>query len=298
MKKFMKGAAITGGILFLIGLILLMIGVIGGGVKDMRQKSVEGLSELCDLSGLTEIVDKIDGIEIMDGVTISFGGSSFNDEIFENGQEKYTDGTYTFEDVTASDLEIVVGAGSLKVKYHTEPSVKLEIGSDDRMQCFVENDTLKIIGGVTDSLSSHSDMTVYLPEGTTYKDVLVDVGAGNLVAETFFGEDIVVDVGMGNVVIEDIVVRNLDITVGMGNVEIEGAINEDAIIDCGMGQVTMDLVGSGQDFDYELDCGMGALDVEGVCSIAGIGDQSVDNGASKEIEVSVGMGSVEVKFNN
>lgn len=296
MKKFMKGAAITGGVLFLIGLILVMIGVIGGGVKDMHQKSVEGLSELCDLSRLTEIVEKLDGIEIMDGVTISFGGNSFNDEVFEDGQEKYTDGTYTFEDVAASNLEIVVGAGSLKVKYHDETSVKLEIGSDDRMQCFVKDDTLKITGGMTDSVSSHSDMTVYLPEGTTYKDVLVDVGAGNLVADALLGEDIVVDVGMGNVVINGMVVRNLDISVGMGNVEIEGAVNGDAIIDCGMGQVIMDLAGSGKDFDYELDCGMGSLDVEGICSIAGIGDQSVDNGASKEIEVSVGMGSVEVKF--
>ena len=296
MKKFMKGAAITGGILFLIGLIVLMIGVIGGGIKDMTQKSVDGLTELCDLSGLTELVEEFEGIELLDGVTISFGTGGFNDDVFDDEQAQYTDGTYTFDDVEASDLEIIVGAGSLKVKYHDESSVKLEVGKDDRMQCFVEEDTLKIRGGLSNSVSSNSDMTVYFPKETSYYDILVDVGAGNLVADALLGENIVIDVGMGNVVIDGLEVRNLDVSVGMGNVEIEGAVNEDVVVDCGMGQVTMELEGCGKDFDYELDCGMGALDVEGVCSIAGIGDQSVDNEASKEMEVSVGMGSVEVNF--
>ena len=34
MKKFMKGAAITGGIFFLIGLVVLLIGIGGGGIRS------------------------------------------------------------------------------------------------------------------------------------------------------------------------------------------------------------------------------------------------------------------------
>ena len=296
MKKFMKGAAITGGILLLVGIIVIFIGVTFGGAKDLSEKSIDDIASLSKMSKLTEMVDKVDGINFLDGITISFGGTNFNANVFDDGQEIYSDGTYTFEDMNASNLEIVVGAGGLQVKYHDDEAVKMEVGSKDRMQCFVKGDTLIIRGGAREQINGGGDMVLYLPKNAVYNDVLIDVGAGNFSADALSGENITVEAGMGNVVINGADVWNVDVSVGMGNVEIEGEIKGDGIIDCGMGQVTMNLVGNGKDFNYELDCGMGSLDVEDVCSIAGIGDQSVDNKASKRIEVSVGMGSVEVEF--
>lgn len=299
MKKFMKGSAITGGIFILLGIIVVIVGIAGGGIRDMRQKSVESIAALiekCDFDWLTEWVEGIEGIEFIDGITISFGGNGFNDNVFDDEWKLYSNGTYTFEDIEASELEVIVGAGSLVLKQHDESHVKLEIGNDDRMQCFVEDDVLKIVGGLSKGINTGSDMVVYLPKDKVYSDVLIDVGAGNLETDVLPGENVVVDAGMGNVVIDGIEVSSLNISVGMGNVEIEGTVNGDVVIECGMGQVTMDLTGNANEFNYELDCGIGALDVEDVFSIAGIGEQTVNNGAEKEIEVSVGMGAVEVNF--
>lgn len=283
MKRFLKGAAITGGIFLMTGLIVMIIGIVCGGMRGMNSNRTK----------LKEIFERFDGIELLDGININFGGK---DNVFVKGQKRYSDGVYTIEDIEAPKLNISVGAGDLKIKYHSEPVVKLEISKNDQMQCYVKDNTLNIRGGVKNAANINSEMIVYLPEGENYKEIFVDIGAGSLVADAMSGGKIEMNVGMGHTDIDNVTVKNIEVSVGMGQVEIEGNVTGDATIDCGMGQVNMELKGNGDDFDYELDCGVGSLTVDGVCNITGVGDRSVDNDSSKEIEISVGMGSVEVKF--
>ena len=283
MKKFMKGAAITGGIFFLIGLVVLLIGIGGGGIKDMREKS---------MAELERVMEKFENIEFIDGINITFEGTN----IFDENIESYTDGTYVFEDCMASDLEILVGAGDLKIKYHNEENVTLEVSDEDKMQCYVEGDTLKIRGGLITGTGSSSTMIVYLPENKNFNNVAIDVGAGNIEIDKLTGSDTDINVAMGQVVISEMETDSLNIEVGMGNAEVKGNINYEAIVDCGMGQVVMELEGEGKDFNYNLDCGLGSLSVEGVYHIAGIGDSYVNNDASMEMDLSVGMGTVMVSF--
>ena len=283
MKKFMKGAAITGGIFFLIGLVVMLIGIGGGGIKDMREKS---------MAELERVMEKFENIEFIDGINITFEGTN----IFDDNIESYTDGTYVFEDCIASDLEILVGAGDLKIKYHNEENVTLEVSDEDKMQCYVEGDTLKIRGGLITGTGSSSTMIVYLPENKNFNNVAIDVGAGNIEIDKLTGSDTDINVAMGQVVISEMETDSLNIEVGMGNAEVKGNINYEAIVDCGMGQVVMELEGEGKDFNYNLDCGLGSLSVEGVYHIAGIGDSYVNNDASMEMDLSVGMGTVTVSF--
>lgn len=296
MKKFMKVTAVIGAISLLLGMIAILIGTVFGGMKELKAKGKDEIVSLLKLPQITRMVEHNGGIEIIDGVNISFGNSSVGNNVFDKNQTKYTEGTFTFDDIAAENLEIIVGAGDLEVKYHEAETVKLEIGSGDRMQCYVTNNTLKIVGSVRNNFHGGSNMVLYLPADVSYNNVIVDVSAGSFTADMIAGNQIKVDVGMGNVVIDEIEADKLEVSVGMGNVEVRGEAKGDVTIDCGMGQVTMELTGDGKEYNYELDCGMGSLNVEDVCNISGIGDQNVDNGASKEIEVSVGMGNVEVSF--
>lgn len=287
MKKFMKGAAITGGIFFLVGLIVMIIGIGCGGIQDIRQKSIDELNR---------VIDKIEGFELTEGINITFAGTTFNANLFDENRETYTDGIYSVEDSEASDLEIIVGVGELKIKYHDEPFVGLEIGNQDKMQCYVQDDKLKITAGLINGISSSSSMTVYLPADKYYNSILVDVDAGNIEAEKLMGEEIDINIAAGQFIVDEIDTHSLNIEVGMGNAEISGAVNQDIMVDCGMGQVIMELKGDGKDFNYELECGVGSLSVKDVYSIAGIGDVELNNNAAKEMEISVGMGAVEVTF--
>ena len=275
MKKFMKGAAAAGGFCLLFGLVIIFVGVLGGGVKNFRKNYIDIIRSE-EGAKISKVLGVFDHISLGDGISLGFIND--NSQIFDNDYEKYPEGSYEIRDIEAVKLEIQVGAGKLDVKYYDGDCVKLEVGEHDQMQCFVEKNTLKIIGGLKfDVLDTDSDMTVYLPEKNSYDKIFVKVGAGNLTIEKLCGKDVAVDVGMGNLAIE-------------------GSLTGDATVDCGMGQIVMELSGNGKDFDYELDCGIGSLKVEGVYSIAGIGNKNIDNGATKEIDATVGMGNIEVKF--
>lgn len=287
MKKFMKGAAITGGIFFLVGLVIMIIGIGCGGIQDMRQKSMDELQR---------VMDKFEGIEIIDGINISFNGTDFNEDLFDEDKEIYTKGTYDIDDCIASDLEIKVGAGDLTIKSHEEDSVRLEISGNDKMQCYVEDDTLKITGGLVDTVNTNSKMVVYLPEDKIYNVIIIDVGAGNIEIEKLEGYDVDLVVAMGQLVAEEMIAGSLTVEVGMGNAQIKGSANHEVIVECGMGQVTMNMTGKSTDYNYNLDCGLGTLSVENVYYIAGIGDSYVNNNAPMEMNVSVGMGNVFVTF--
>ena len=359
MKKFMKGAAITGGIFLLLGLIVFGIGAIGGGIKDIREKyatavtlkdklenstlsinledleeiadfmensdmdelselselgdlselaeltEIEELSELTDILAelgitdgeeLAEILSVFDGVQI-NGLDISFGTGSItiSSDLFETDKPTYEDGEFTFENVTGNDVEIRVGAGRLTVKYHSENTIKLDVGKNDRMQCFSDGKTIYIIGGCLKN-NGNSDMTVYLPEGINYEDMVIDVAAGNFEMDELLAQKVIFDVGMGNVNVSDMHVDSLEAAVGMGNMEVTGIVNEEAAVDVGMGQIVLKLIGNSTDYNYTLDCGMGSLSVEDVYTIAGIGSQDINNNAEKDIEASCGMGNIEVRF--
>ena len=79
----MKGAAITAGIFFLVGLIVMIIGIGCGGIQDIRQKSMDELNR---------VIDKFEGIKLMDGFKISFGFGDFNTDLFFEDEETYTNG--------------------------------------------------------------------------------------------------------------------------------------------------------------------------------------------------------------
>lgn len=359
MKKFMKGAAITGGIFLLLGLIVFVIGAIGGGVRDIREKyttavtlkdklenstiniseedleaivealdnsDLSELSELNELSELTELIGEEDLSELTDileemgitdgedlseivgmfdgitfeGINISFSNNvSIISDLFDDDQKIYKNGEFTFEDITENKVELTVGAGQLKVKYHSEDVIKLDVGKNDGMQCFVEDGTIYIIGGCLKD-NTDSDMTVYLPTEFLQQDncenMSIEVAAGSLEMEGLVAKEAAVDVGMGNVIVYGLYADSLEVSVGMGNTEMTGVVNNEALVDVGMGQIVLELYGNSEDYNYTLDCGMGSLTVEDVYSIAGIGEQSINNNAEKDIEASCGMGNIEVRF--
>lgn len=288
MKKFMKGSAIAGLICLLVGLVIFAIGALGGGMKYMNKSNTTPLQNIVNLA-------KDFGVVEISGMNISFGTDTFNNHIFNSNQEEYESGEYTFEDVTGEDLKIIVGAGQLQVKTYSEEVIKLEVGEYDKMQCFKDGDCITVIGGVVEN-GSDSGMILYLPEDVVYDEVLVEVGAGSIDVNGLTAHEAKFEVGMGYIIVENTKVTSLTTEVGMGEIIFSGSADGDVSVDCGMGSVNMTLDGKSEVYNYELKCGMGSLSVEDVYYIAGIGEQDVDNGAEKEMEISCAMGNVEVKF--
>ena len=82
----------------------------------------------------------------------------------------------------------------------------------------------------------------------------------------------------------------------ISNLEYSGDIGAAADISCSMGNVSLDLKGDREDFNYELHCVGGNLDIDGD-KYAGVDiSKSIDNGTDKSIEINCSMGNVEVDF--
>ena len=111
-------------------------------------------------------------------------------------------------------------------------------------------------------------------------------------------EEMKIDVGTGELTVEDGVIRckKLEVDCGVGNSSLRMDIREEMKIDCGVGEVDVTLVGKSTDFDYNLQCGVGEVVIDGE-SYGSIGaEKKVSHDAEKEIRIDCGVGSVSVEF--
>lgn len=104
------------------------------------------------------------------------------------------------------------------------------------------------------------------------------------------------NLGAGNTVLTDISIDDTEVRCGAGNVDLNGKLQGDINIECGVGNVTMTLEGKKTDYNYDIATGIGGMHIAG--TTYGTLDRSVneDNGAPYTIEMTGGVGEVEISF--
>ena len=127
-------------------------------------------------------------------------------------------------------------------------------------------------------------------------DINIEGGAGKIEAETLIAnKELDADMGAGDFYIMEATLGETDIDCGVGRFEIVSCtLNGDADISGGVGDVNIGIIGEKEDYNYELSCGMGELDVfdESYTSLGK--DKEIDNGASYTISLECGVGRVSV----
>lgn len=289
MKKFMKVSAIIGGSLLLVGLIIIGIGAIGGGVRGIQ-------NSYSNLYDCLEEFAHLDGKLKINGKEVFSVGDIY--DLFDEDKMIYREGTYTkeFEMDEMKNLSVDIGMGEAYVKSHKESTVVLEVGTECQMQCYLENGTLYIKGSRKRENEDNDQMIIYLPENILFEDVDIEVGAGKLEIDNMAAQSLEIEVGMGSLNLMSMQTKYLSAEVGMGSADITGKILKNADLEVGMGEMLVTLSGNSQDFDYELDCGLGNLSVEDAYRIVGIGEKVIDNKAEKSICFEVAMGNGEIHF--
>ena len=84
---------------------------------------------------------------------------------------------------------------------------------------------------------------------------------------------------------------------GTGNVDLENLNVQNLEADCGIGNIDLDINGKESDYDYEISCSAGAVDI-GDSSYSGIGhEKKISNpGASGKMDLDCGVGNITVDF--
>ncbi|MFV0363134.1 MAG: DUF4097 family beta strand repeat-containing protein [Suipraeoptans sp.] len=143
---------------------------------------------------------------------------------------------------------------------------------------------------------ANSYIEIYVPEGYTFDEADISVGAGELNISAINTKELDIDVGAGQAVIHDFNVDYLYMKCGAGQITAAGNINKEGDIDGGIGEIDLSLDGLESDFNYNLNVGVGEVTV-GKNNFSGLGSQkTISNDADKDIDVDCGMGSIKVEF--
>lgn len=344
MKKFTKVCLYTAFVMFILGAVMCVIGWMFGGFRQLKDMDVRGIT----------------GIPFAHRV---FSNGAFDYGFFPDDAEwqrtygnwdridDYLGDIGDIEkpapalDLTADiiqDLYIEMG-GTLYIEESQDEYVRLAIDGDtDKFRYHIDGGELSIVRKPdrrrwnNDHWYTDDKVYLYLPEGTTFRRIDIEFGAGRIESidlrteeadiEVGAGECIFdsltaadeavlsvgagrikvgnlvcdtadIDVGAGELSIEEAVIAaDADIDLGMGSVAVDGFLTKNLDIDCSMGTVTLKLLDSEQDHNYYIDCAMGTVNVGGR-SYSGLADgMKIDNGSGSDFDIDCAMGTVNITF--
>lgn len=139
-------------------------------------------------------------------------------------------------------------------------------------------------------------LLIQIPAGQRFREASVKVGEGRLTADHFQAEELKIEVGAGQVYLDSFTADELDLECGAGEADLYGDALKKVKIECGVGTVRYSTAGSREDYDYEVECGIGSVTV-GDDTYSGLGsERKINNGGSRKMEIECGIGVVDVSF--
>lgn len=302
MKSFYKISFLIAGCLIAIGLVFGLVGAAFGGNRQLRDMIENG--ELSYGPGRWNIAGRL----------IWWG----DDEDYYDSDEytvSETDATYPAEGI--KNLEIEIGAAELNIHPYTGTQYQVVVTQPERFEYGIEDsDTLFIRSRAKNRNERwHKQVDLFVPENTKFENVSLSVGAGTISVDglscddldirvgagEFTGDRIVAkemkcDIGAGTMTMADAAIVESDFKIGLGSADISGKISGNTDIECGMGSVTLDLEGKVEDYNYEVSCSAGNVNIDGEIISAISGSRHIDNNSNVTFDVDCAMGNIEIDF--
>ena len=153
--------------------------------------------------------------------------------------------------------------------------------------------------GEYSNVSIEDTITLTFPKGLELERMEVESGLGSIEVQDVTAQQIEISGGLGDFDATNLnASQRLYIDAGMGDVDVSGSFGGEVELNCGMGSVNLEVQGaSREDFDYDLDVGMGSLSVEGVEASGFLGGEyKTSDGKDRSITVDGGMGDVKISF--
>ena len=302
----MKFCFVLALVLIIVGGMFYMLGRRAGGRQDMNDLLKEIGGDWVDF----DWEDSIDfvGYEIDDASMFSESYVVWKGDV---ERQMVAQGS-------VGELNLEIGGSIIEIKDSPDGNIYVEGESVGKMQAYVEGDVLYIKSVRPANLADeikNSSIILYLPEECSLRRLDLSLGAGQLKLKNRVVEDMEVSVGAGQLLLTDVTLNTLEVSLGagelraqdvtvlsldasidMGNMDFTGAINESAEISCSMGNVNMDLEGNQEDFNFQLNCVAGNMEIDGERFSGAAMDRYIDNGAAKYMEINCSMGNVDIKF--
>lgn len=225
---------------------------------------------------------------------------SFSEPDYKDISEEYENASIVKIDIAFSNLTIKKG-----------DTIKVEAQNvSDNFKIKEKDGTLLVQEKKRFIKSKISDVTITLPEDVIEK-LEIDAGAGSIqvnnISTNYFDLEqgagkieinnsnflnTEIEGGAGEIKINGSVLGNLKLDAGVGKVSVDGMINNFGDIDCGVGEIDLNLMGSLNDYRFNVEKGIGSIKIDGE-NISN--NQAVGTGATN-IKIDGGVGAINVSF--
>ena len=201
----------------------------------------------------------------------------------------------------ASDLEISLKYDELLIQEYDGDKIRVNVANDAKNDVVVKETSGKIT--ITDTRSGNvkkkKQIKVIVPSGKDFDTVSLGVDMGTIDLECDLKvQELSVEVGAGEFSgYGNITAAYCNLQVGAGTIDIDQLDIQKLNADCGAGEIDMVVTGKEKDYNYDLSCGMGEINLED-SEYSGIGiEKNISNeGARKDMVLECGMGEIDVEF--
>ena len=203
--------------------------------------------------------------------------------------------------INAADLYIKEGA-AFSVESNLQHLTVTEKGNTLTVE-----ETKKIQGNY-----QGATLTIYVPAGTVFDDVNLTTGAGRLTLESLSTNTLDFELGAGDVSITSLTalksadieggagritisggaLHALDLEMGVGQLNLTSALTGECQLDLGVGESNITLLGSQDDYELDIEKGIGSIFVDG----KDVADYGSSGNGTNEVDINGGIGAIHVKF--
>ena len=284
MKKGTKGMLIAAGIFAVAGIGLCIGGIsvaaveTGGNVFDQAGQMIQDNNY--PLAGLIHLG------------TMKYHSSDTDWDLVDGN---------TVDMEFSSDLEISLKYDELLIQEYDGDKIRGNVANDTKNDVVVKETSGKIT--ITDTRNGNvkkkKKVKVSVPSGKEFDTVSLGVDMGTIELNCDLKvQDFSVEVGAGEFCgYGNITAVNCDLQVGAGTIDIDQIDVQNLNADCGAGEIDMVVTGKEKDYNYDLTCGMGEIELED-SEYSGLGiEKTISNeGAKREMVLECGMGEIDVEF--
>ena len=272
MKRFVKICAITGLILLLLGLgITAVSAAMGGRYTNSLPSRLASRVWHNHMPWLVrwgdDRADDWDDWNDPDDTDRSRGSSQI---------KTVSDPSYA----QARKLDVDIDKGVIRV-LEKEGISQIQVNVQDtynRTQCYMDEFTLKVKRESGRSRGNEAPrIEILIPAGYGLDKLSLDLGAAEC---TVLG----------------VTVSKLEIDTGVGAITFSGTVNGDVEIETGVGDVTLNLTGSQDGYNYQVECGVGSIDVGAEHYSMLSHETHINNKAPYTMELECGVGNIAVNF--
>lgn len=283
-KTKVKWLVLLGIVLFVIGIIVTIFGILMGGSWSNIGYSGETKNIEETYQGVEKIIIESDfgTVRIQEGETFSIKGMNVSKNGFSS---KVKNGEWIIEDKNKSIfslLGIQIGLGYMGFNDHIGDT-ELVITVPENFKA--EDLDIKIGGGELFASNLRTD------------DFQLKIGAGQgTISGLIVSGESEIKVGAGQITMEEVQLKDTELDCGAGEIEVKGDIQGDCEAKCGVGEIGLVLSGRKEDYNYDVKCGIGEIDIDGEEFSNEDKKAEDNNGTNYDFRLKCGVGRIYVDF--